>query len=203
MPTLYCSLVFVWLSSIGVVVPSILQLQLQNNICWINNYEILDKKSSFIHVTVWVVYGIILPNIIMVVTYSLTARALQANTLKHDNNRAMELRNRQNARTVKMFFMIVAIYILLTMPYAVFYFYALYMLLFDPSNSKSELINTLNYTLLIPASANGCVNPIIYARMHRDVNGYLKVLFYNIRQLLGRCNQKKNSGTSSSSSNLY
>ena len=172
-PMLYCSVALAWLSSIAVVVPSILQHELTNNVCWSTNYKIIPKESSFIYYTVWAVYAVFIPNSILSCVYFLTARTLKANAVKHENNRAMQLRNKQNAEIVKMFVIIVTVYFVLTIPYAIFYIYACYLQVYDESNPDNQLINTMNFIMLIPASANGCVNPLIYAKMHREINGHL------------------------------
>ena len=168
------------------ILPLNFQLEASSNVCWSTNYNILDKRSSLLAVAIWVVYSMIIPNFIIFIVYCLTARALKENTVKHDNRRAMEQINKQNARIVRMFIIIVVTCFLLTMPYAIFCLYASYVLGHDLSYSNGSVINQLNYILLIPASANCCVNPIIYAKMHREINGYLRNI---IQRIIGACCQ--------------
>ena len=184
---LYCSVAFVWISSIGVVLPFNLNVQVSNNICSGANYKVLGQHSSLIQVNLWVVYSFVIPNIIIVIIYSLTARALKANTLKHENNMAVQQRNKQNARIVRMFIIIVVVFFLLTIPYAIFCLYASYTLVHNASNSNVEMINKINYILLIPASANCCVNPLIYAKMQREINSYVRGIIKQIKNVFWNC----------------
>ena len=179
--------------------PLALQLQLKNNFCYSDNYEIIGSDRSFIYQTVWVVYAMVIPFFIMSYTYSITARAIRSNSLKHANNRAMEQRSKQNAKIVKMFFIVVSIFFAFSMPYTITFVYFTYLVKYDASNPDIILANTLTYIFLIPATANGCLNPFIYARMHRDINGYIKGLFYNIRRLFRRLSNIKGSNNVSSS----
>ena len=197
---LYCSVAFVWISSIGVVMPFTFKAQVSNNICSGANYEILSLQTSLIQVNLWVVYSFVIPNIIIVVIYYLTARALKANTLKHENNLAVQQRNKQNARIVRMFIIIVVVFFLLTMPYAIFCLYASYTLAHNASNSNEEMINKMNYILLIPASANCSVNPLIYAKMHREINIYTRGIIKQIKKVFWSCCSSVLESTASSAS---
>ena len=175
---LYGSVMLVCLLSVAVCLHNPLSSQLKDGTCWSTNESIINNKDLFVLVVVWLVYTWCIPNFIIIIGYCLTARALKANTLKHANNRAMEQRNKQNARIVKMFIIIIFIFFTLTMPYAIFYGYASYMAVYDPQNPSNKDSNTINYILFIPAAANGCVNPLIYAKMHREINRYLRSLIH-------------------------
>lgn len=186
------SVAFIWATSIGTATPLILQLQVRNDVCINSNYDIITREGSFIYETVWVVYGMIIPLFVLIIVYCLIARALKANAFKHENNRAMEHRNKQNAKIMRMFFTIITIFFLFTMPHTISFFYLSYLLMQDQFSPKIKEINTLTYTLLIPACANGCVNPFIYAKMHRDVNGYVRKKLDNIRRVFRRWRNNNN-----------
>ena len=171
--TLYCSVIFVWVVSICINIPYLLRIEFVNNLCWDSSNHYIKPKEFIIYAGLWVFFIWGIPNIIMIVVYCLTGAALKRNTLKHANNKAMEQRNKQNSNIVKMFAIIVIIFFLLTMPYALFYFAGNYIIWYDPVPDV-KLLYTLNYVLFILASANGCINPLIYAKMHRDVNGFLR-----------------------------
>lgn len=130
-------------------------------------------------------YISVVPNILIGVVYWLTCRALKSNTAKHANNEAMLKRFKANAKIVKMFIIIISVFFVLTMPYALFYFAANHIVSYDTSLNASDynLLATLNYILFIPSAANGCVNPIIYARRQKEINAFVKGL---ARRLL-RC----------------
>ena len=174
----YGSVMLVCISSVAMCLFIPLTFQLTNGVCYASNESIISYKDSFVLVVVWHVYIWCIPNFIIIIVYCLIARALKANTLKHANNRAMEQRNKQNAKIVKMFIIIIIIFFTLTMPYAIFYCYASYMAVYDPQNPKNEQIVTINFILFILVAANGCVNPLIYAKMHREINRYLRNLIH-------------------------
>lgn len=193
---LYGSIAMIWISAVAIGLPYALRLQLVGDVCWDFNNEIISKKAYLAFIAFWLIYIWGIPNIVIIFVYFLTARALKANTLKHENNRAMALRNKQNAKIVKMFIIIIIIFFVLTMPYAVFYFYGNYKIFYDFQNVNFKVQFTLNYTLFIAATANGCINPLIYAKMHREINGYLKGVVSHwiqfFRQRFRRRNQDRN-----------
>ena len=179
---LYGSVLFVWLSSISVVVPDALQTTFSNYDCFIDVTHNADRRRSFIISTIMIVYSMFIPGIVIAVIYCLTGVALRANTLIHENYRAMEHTNKQNAKVVKMFALIVIVYFVLTMPYAVCTFYVNYLLLHDAPHQVAASTYTLMHILRIPFYANCCVNPIIYAKMHREINQYLRRVTLKIKE---------------------
>ena len=192
---LYSSLALVGTVSIGIAIPYVLRLQ--SNTCSASSNKFLSTKGYFISVVIWMSYTWCIPQFIITTIYFLTTRALKANTFKHANNRAMEQRNKQNARIVKMFVIIIVIFYILTMPYGLFHMYFEYINLYDPKNAKNSLLNTIKFVLFIPVSANGCVNPIIYGNMHRGMNKFIRNnIIYPIVECF-RCKQRENNGTHS------
>ena len=183
---LYATIAFIWLVSLGFGIPHVLRLQLMDNVCSLDNENIIGTPSFLIFIGISLLGIWYIPYIIMVITYYLCARALKANAFKHESNRAMEQRNKQDAKIMRMFIIIVVIFLLLTMPYAVLYFYISYMAVYRTTDVNTRLHSTLNYTLFAVASANGCVNPVIYAKMHRKINAYLRNI---IRRLSRWCCQ--------------
>ena len=181
-PSLYGSILFVWLSSVGVVVPDALQTTFSNYDCFIDVTRNADRRSSFINSTMIIVYSMFIPGIVIAVIYCLTGVALRASTIKHENYRAMEHTKKQNAKIVKMFAIIVIIYFVLTIPYAVCTFYGNYLFLYDASHQIAASTYTLMHILQILFYANSCVNPIIYAKMHREINQYLRRAIQKIKE---------------------
>ena len=191
---LYGGVAFVWLSSMGVVLPETLKYRVTDYGCF--PYEdAAEVTSSFIKATVYVVYSPFSPILLIIIVYYLTARALKMNTMRHENNRAMELRNKRNAKIVRMFIIIIMLYFLLTIPHAISYIYGCYVFFVDTWNSNYEIINTMTYILSIPASANCCVNPIIYARMHRDISKYLGSVIQRIKMACFQFCKRRNEST--------
>ena len=148
--------------------------------------------SSFIKATAWVIYSPLVPCIIVFPVYYFTARALSANTMNHENDRALQLRKKQHYKVVRMFIIVVAAFLLLTMPYSICYMYGNYLLFYDRSNPNLVVVSSVVYILLIPASANCCVNPIIYAKLQIEINRYLKSIIQQIgRVCCGYCDTKR------------
>ena len=197
---LYGSVMFVCLSSIAVSLFIPLASELKDGVCWDRNERIINYKDSFVLVVMWLVYTWCIPNFIIIIVYCLIARALKANTLKHANNRAMEQRIKQNSRIFKMFIIITIIFFTFTMPIAAFYCYTYYMYVYDPQNPRNKDSNTINYILFIPAAANGCVNPLIYAKMQREINRYLRSLIHMATSFCCHCVQKSDVNRSSQDS---
>ena len=197
---LYASIAFIWLSSVGITIPYSLRLQLVEGACWMTNEAFLDSKAYVLFIGIAFLFIWYIPYIIIIVAYILTARALKANSLKHDNSRAVELRNKQNAKIVKMFVIVVIIFLVLTMPYGIFYFYDSYMIVYASNDIDFSLHFTLNYVLFILSSANGCVNLVIYAKMHRDINGYLRGIIHWIMSITCQiCRQVSRNASAQSS----
>ena len=196
---LYGGVAFVWLSSIGVVLPEMLKYQLTKQGCF-SNEDAVVSTSSFIKATVFVVYSPFGPAVLIPIVYFLTARALKKNTMRHDNNRAMEQRNKQNAKIVRMFIIIIMVYFLLTIPHAISYIYGCYVFFVDTWNSNYKIINTITYILSIPASANCCVNPIIYAKMHREMTTYLGSITKRLKRSCVQLFSMRNNSTPAQSS---
>ena len=151
------------------------------------NETYIRTENFLVFIGISLLYVWCVPYFIMTVTYCLIARALKTNSLTHDNSRAMELRNKQNAKIVKMFVIVVIIFLLLTMPYMIFVFYSCYVDVYGTNDIDGRLHITIMYILFVMVSANGCVNPIIYAKMQRDINGYLRSIIRWILLISGQC----------------
>ena len=196
----YANIVFIWLSSVIIAITYSIRLQLVEGACMVLNEAILDSKGYVVFIGIAFIYIWCIPYFILIVTYFFTARALKANSFAHDNTRALELRNKQNAQIVKMFVIVVVIFLVMTMPYAIFYFYHWYMFVYDRNHIDLVLHYTINNVLFILSSANGCVNPILYAKMYREVNGYLRNVIHWIMAISCRRFRVANSDTYATSS---
>lgn len=163
------------MGSAAATVPYALRLGLYGNSCMEVNKTIVPNQPYVIFMGFLLALNAIIPSLIIGVVYWLTARALKRNTLQHVNNLAMLKRNKENALIVRMFIIIIIIFAVLTMPYAFFYFYFSYWFYYMPFNSKDfRFLLTMNYYLFVTAAANSCINPLIYAKMHKDMNNFLR-----------------------------
>ena len=192
---LYGSIAAVWLLSVVITIPCILRVHLVQNYCIPTNSKIVNDKDFVIFTGIFVLYNWFIPSFSMMFVYYFTARSLKASSLKHENNRAMEQRNRQNAKAVKMFAVVVIVFFLLTVPYGVFYFFATYMEAYERTSVDVILYQALQFILFVVASANGCVNPLIYAKMHREMNRYVIAVLQQIARFLCKCCHKESKNT--------
>lgn len=173
---LAAAVLIIWTCSITITIPLVLRLRLDGQICWDSNTKIISNKNLVIFNGFLVVFIWVIPNLIIMVTYWKTGRALKRNTVQHANNLAVLKRNKENAKVVKMFVTIIITFFILTIPYGCYYFSLSYVLCFyNPKQLNFKTLITLNYVLFIPAAANGCINPLVYAKLHKDVNKFLKV----------------------------
>ena len=124
---LFRKIALIYVTSIGISIAHLLYTTSTGYNCSAF-FRIGDQTISFTVMIVLVAYSPIVPSIIIFPTYFLAARALKVNTMKHDNNRAMQLRNKQNAKIVRMFIVIVLVFLLLTMPNAICNIYNSYLL---------------------------------------------------------------------------
>ena len=196
---LYGSIAAVWLFSVVINIPYSLRFHLDHNACVTNN-KILNDKNYVIFAGIFVLCNWCIPSLIMMFVYYFTARSLKASSLKHENSRAMEQRNRQNAKAAKMFAVAIIVFFLLTVPFGVFYFFATYMLTYQRTDVDAILYYTLNDILSATANANGCVNPLIYAKMHREMNRYVRVVLQQVARYLCKCCHKESKNTYAPSS---
>ena len=192
---LYGSIAAVWLLSVAINIPYSLRIHLEHNACVPTNSKIVSDKNFVVFTGIFVLYNWCISSLIMMFVYYFTARSLKASSMKHDNSRAMEQRNRQNAKAVKMFAVVIIVFFLLTVPYGVFYFFATYMFTYRKTSVEVTLLKTLNHILFVAASANCCVNPLIYAKMHREVKRYVREVLQQIARILCKCCHKESKNT--------
>ena len=172
---IYVTVLLIWIGSAAATLPYALRLGLYENSCMEVNSTIVPNEHYVIFLGFLLALNAIIPSLIIGVVYWLTARALKRNTLQHVNNLAMLKRNKENALIVRMFIIIIIIFTVLTTPYAFFYFYFTYWFYYVPFNSEDfRFLLTLNYYLFVTATTNSIINPLIYAKMHKEINNFLR-----------------------------
>ncbi|XP_065069564.1 galanin receptor 2a-like [Rhopilema esculentum] len=120
--------------------------------------------------------GWVMPLVIMCVFYIRCAIALSARNVP--SNSGANKRFKDARKITKMFFVIVLLYCILTMPIVM----SLLVRAVDFLVSDFEGIRCGDYSLLMRVLTNlsvfnGCVNPIIYARNHPDIRRFFKGVF--------------------------
>ena len=179
----YGKVLLVWISS--VIVAAVHQSI---------GFSALDFKIKFITSNIFQTCSMFIPAILLIIVYCMAGIALRASTLKHENKRAMELRNKQNSTVLKMFGAITICYFVLTMPYCIWLFYFPYVIHNYPRSIQWETV-VLREILLFLFYANFSINPIIYAKMHREVNTRIRRLMQNLKGACYQCSSKRNQET--------
>ena len=168
-------LLLVWLFAFGNAMPYMLSIGMQDGkYCRVISGKVMTVKELTSYNWVWMAGNWILPMVILCVLYSRCMKKLRNNKLKYSQNETMKKRADENKRVVKMLSIVVIAFFMLTIPYTLFYMGMSYMVAYAPQHMNLILILTLNYALSLLTSINSCVNPFIYARMHKEINAVFK-----------------------------
>ena len=177
-------IILIWTISIGTVLKYTLSHELLNEECFAN---FKTGEEAIVYLACWMIIMTLIPFIIMTATYLATAIELNRNKIKHANNQAMKARVKENKRVVNMFLIVVTSFFFLTAPYAIYYFVSNYLLFVEPNDIDRNVLLAWNYGLFIVSVLNSCVNPIIYGKMHREVNRQIRPFFKPLRKLFSGC----------------
>lgn len=123
------------------------------------------NEEQILVVTFFVIQGGI-PLLSLIVIYSLIVRDLSHETKKSTlfqyNEKERRTRFIQNRRTTKLVFGIVIVFIICVIPDRIFFLFFIY----NNRLMSSATFKRIHIILLMLFMANGCVNPIIYSRIH-------------------------------------
>ena len=150
-------------------------------------FSVLDLKVSSIRITIMFAYTMLIPGIIILIFYCATGIVLKANTLKHENTRAMELRRKQNVKVLKMFAVITICFFIFTMPLGMWHVCFWYLRWQNSWKLAWQTEAILHTTCRLLYAANICINPLIYAKMHRAVNIYIRRLIKKFTRACCQC----------------
>ena len=119
--------------------------------------------------------GMILPPCICAIVYLFIGLDLKKGEQNHENNpAAYERIRKENKNIIKMFGIVVLFFVVLTYPYSIFWFYVKYIFLSNLNPLDVSYLLTWNVGLSAVTALNSCVNPLIYARMHKEINRSLR-----------------------------
>ena len=178
---IYCRVLLVWTLSFILAAEDIYFV-----------FTLIDIKYLLIAKAVSLSCSMVSPAILLIIVYCMAGTALKANTLKHENTRAMELRQRQNSSVLKMFAVITICFFILTMPFFIWSFYYYYIPHDYPRSLYWETMILLGDISIALFFVNFSINPIIYAKMHKDVNRYLRRLMQKFKTSCCQCCAKRN-----------
>lgn len=134
-------------------------------------YDVWELKTKFIYYAIMQSVSCFLAVIIMVIVYSLSALRIYRHVMPGDNKKAECRRLKQNKSITRMFGRVVLVFFALTTPNAIQFFVQAYIGTFreDVFIREYEKIFYIAQILYAVSSINCCVNPIIYARMHKNM----------------------------------
>ena len=158
-----------WSISVAVNIPYAMSIEYEKDTCW-NNYS--SAAVALIYCGLFLVFGWVLPLVITAGAYVWIAMELNKSHLRSVT--AINSRYQENEKVFQMFIIIVVAFFVLTMPFPIFYLIANYNFYhnFERFDIKSML--DWNYGLFTLSLINSCINPIIYSKMHRQMNKFLK-----------------------------
>ena len=128
-----------------------------------------DNMEDTIHTLSMFIIQMVLPIIIMSVMYGITLRRLWSQGIQKlgADSTFLAIREKRNKKSTKLLLTVVIVFFVLTLPFHIFYiWYTINYQTIHPEN-KSEIKNIYHILVLILLS-NSCVNPLIYARLHKS-----------------------------------
>ena len=154
------------------------------SICTVISYP---PVQQIVYAICYTTVGWIVPGMILATIYYKTAKQLKMSEDYHSHVRVMQRQiRRENKEVVKMFVVVVWLFFACTMPNVVYQIVYHYIYLFGAMSSKAYLIQI--YTILPCLSAmNSCINPLVYAKMHKEVNRHVRGLIGKMRRAV--CSQ--------------
>ena len=152
--------------------PVLVALQHKGKSCFTK--KLLSPELHLAYFGFYTLIGWVVPAVIMVGTYYQIARQLRHSEEHHSDTQVMQrqIRN-ENKRVVGMFIIIVAMYFFFTLPFAVYQ--VIFSVFYHYDTAKFKRKEFLIIYLLLPciSAMNSCVNPLVYAKMHREINRYI------------------------------
>eukprot|EP00794_Sanderia_malayensis_P020283 gene20283-22269_t len=167
-------IIVVWLVALGITVPYAISQGVDKDQSICIDQGVLSKKARNIYVTCWIVTGWGIPFIVISILYSICVFELMSK--KKSNSVTVKQRRDENKRVVKMFLIIVSLFFIFTTPYSLMYVTFNYLLTYKREAVDINAIMKWNYALFVLTTLNSCMNPIIYAKLHREINPFVKKL---------------------------
>ena len=166
----------IWAISILMNTPFIMSLNTSNGSC--STTTLLSPTGDMVLVVCQAFVGWFLPSLILALCYINITRQLRYGELHHDNAQVVLQQIRlENKKVVRMFTIIVCIYLVLTLPFAMLQIVQIILIRVAPNLLTPSIAKHLiSLYLILPnvTVLNSCVNPVVYAKMHKDINRFLR-----------------------------
>eukprot|EP00112_Aurelia_sp_Birch-Aquarium-sp1_P000645 Seg1060.2 transcript_id=Seg1060.2/GoldUCD/mRNA.D3Y31 product="Tachykinin-like peptides receptor 86C" protein_id=Seg1060.2/GoldUCD/D3Y31 len=172
--------IFTWVIGIGFSVPNSLSMSLEKGMYCMASDRYLTNVMVATYLTCWTSGYSIAPLITIAILYSRCIKKLNEVKFEANGNKTLERRHEQNRNIVKMFIIVVMLFFVCTVPYAIFYAIVVFLLAYQKAADAHSLIWTLNYALFVPTCFNSCINPFIYAKKHKEINEFVRKIYNKI-----------------------
>eukprot|EP00794_Sanderia_malayensis_P015749 gene15749-17338_t len=183
----------VWLIAIVVQIPFILQLDTTKEHTCLTTPIFTPNVEMAISVCNAVV-GWIIPALILAIIYIKIVTQLRMGEANHSGAQVVQQQVRaENKKVVRMFVIIVSIYLAFSVPFAILQAVVVFQLKLTPAAfAKNQTLKGLYLILPNITTLNCCVNPLVYARMHREINAHLNGVYKKVKDaLLGLVSVKR------------
>ena len=164
-------LAVVWTLAVSVTFPYMVGSQYENSQCL--TVPLWPPHPWVMYVGFWIITGWGVPLLMIGIFYCLILRSLSNGLSEGCHLTILHKRLKRNKDLLSMFIVIVCVFFLLTTPYAAFYFSATYLMLLRPQSIDQGTAQQVNYALFTLMMVNSSINPVIYAKLHKEVNMFV------------------------------
>ena len=159
----------IWIIAVGIVSPYMNTLSVKRGICHTWDWT---RIQVFIYYAVYINLCSFIPAIVIICIYTKSIYLLARKEIPGSEDKTLSAkRKKEFLKIMQMFSCIAIVFFMLTMPYMVVHFISSYYGTFDVMTfcENSKLLMSLQYGFYTLAHFNCCVNPFIYANMHRNM----------------------------------
>ena len=127
-----------------------------------------DNKEDIIHTISLFLVQMLLPFLIMSVMYGIILHRLRSHSVRRLSVHSgfFAVRQERNRRSTKLFLTVVIVFFVLTLPFSIFYIW--YTMNREKLSPENTTIQHVYLVLTLLWLSNSCVNPLIYARLHKS-----------------------------------
>ncbi len=167
-----------WIIAICVSLPYVMGHQLRGEQC--TSTSVLKKEHIVVYAACWVIIGWGIPLFFILFFSYIITRVLRRDAACSSSCSITLRRVERNRKVFKMLVVIFLAFFLLTTPYSIFYAVVTYLIYMKPETIDENPLKQLNYAIFVLMVANSCINPVIYAKMHKEINKYARKLWESI-----------------------
>ena len=160
--------ILIWIaaSTLGIIYFLRVSYSFENKRCAISY---IDDTEDLIHTVSLFLIQMMFPIIIMSALYGIILCRLKSSSVRKlsVHSSFFKVRQKRNRKSTKLFLTVVIIFYVVTLPYNIFYLW--YTMNWRRIPAKDTLtIQYIFHILLLILLSNSCVNPLIYARLHKS-----------------------------------